>query len=260
MNQTSRPRFELPVAIHRVTVDRSSRWLAAGWRDLVRAPGVSLTYGLAFVAVSYALSFGLVHVGLGSLVLPLAGGFMLVAPLLVVGLYDVSRRLERGDPVSFFLACRSCRDCAGRIGAMGVVLMLFLFAWVLIALALFALIFNQTPPSLETFFEDLVFSSEGALLLIVGTVLGAGLASGIFAISAVSIPMLLDREVDVVTAIVVSISTVTANGPVMFGWAAMIGVISFFGLATFYLGLAVALPLLAYATWHAYRDLIGPLA
>lgn len=246
----------LPVRVRKVTVDHSGRWLAAGWRDFKQTPAVSLTYGGFFVVISFVLTFGLVEVGLGSMVLPLAGGFMLVAPLGVVGLYDVSRHLERGAPVSLGVVCRACRARADQIGAMGVVLTLFLLAWILIALTLFALAFHQGPPPLERFLEDVVFSLDGAVLLLLGTAMGAVLAAGMFTITAVSIPMLLDRDIDVVTAMVVSVHAVAANWQVMIGWAAMIGALTVVGLATFFIGLAVVLPLLGYATWHAYRDLV----
>jgi uncharacterized membrane protein len=248
--------LSIPVTIRQASVDGSGRWLAAGWRDLRRAPGISLAYGGTFVAVSYALSLGLFDIGMGSLVLPLLGGFLLVSPILVVGLYEVSRRLEAGEPLAVGDIARSCGRNIGQIAAMGVVLMLFQFAWVLLAIVLFALFFNQNPPSLDRFILDVAFSSRGALFLILGTAVGAVLAAVIFTITAVSIPMLMDRPIDVVTAMIVSALAVRQNWQVMVGWAAMIVIVVGVGVATFFLGLAITLPLLAYATWHAYRDLV----
>lgn len=248
--------YHLPVNIQTVDVDRSGQWLAAGWRDFLRTPRVSLTYGGAFVVVSFLLTIGLISAGLGSLVLPLAGGFVLLAPILVAGLYDVSRRLEQGAPVSLSHVFSAFSDNLGQLSAMGVVLLILWFVWVEVAIVLFAIFFNQAPPPLHTFLEEVVFSLEAAPFLLIGSAFGAVIAAVIFAITAVSIPMMFDRQVDVVTAIGASLLVVRANWQVMFGWAAMIAVITVVGVLSFFLGLAVALPVLAYATWHAYRDLV----
>jgi len=256
MTTTENGTYQLPVDIRTVDVDRSGHWLAAGWRDFLKTPRVSLIYGGAFVIVSVLLTFGLISAGLGSLVLPLAGGFVMMAPILVVGLYDVSRRLEQGAEVSFRHVFSAFSDNIGQLSAMGVVLLILWFVWVEVAIALFAIFFNQGPPPLNQFVEEIVFSLEAAPFLLVGAALGAVLAIIIFTITAVSIPMMYDREVDVVTAIGASILAVRANWQVMFGWAALIVVITVAGVLSFFLGLAVALPVLAYATWHAYRDLV----
>ncbi len=248
--------YRLPVDIQTVDVDRSGHWLAAGWADFLKTPRVSLMYGGAFVIISFLLTVGLISAGLGSLVLPLAGGFVLLAPILVVGLYDVSRRLEQAADVSFGHVFSAFSDNLGQLSAMGVVLLILWFVWVEVAIVLFAIFFNQAPPPLHEFVEEVVFSLEAAPFLLIGTLFGAVMATVIFAITAISIPMMFDRPVDVVTAIGASILAVRANWQVMFGWAAMIVVITVAGVLSFFLGLAVALPVLAYATWHAYRDLV----
>ena len=253
----SRAGFRLPVTIRTVDIDRSGEWLAAGWRDFLETPVVSLLYGAAFTVASFLLTIGFILADLGSLILPLAGGFVILAPILVVGLYDVSRRLEQDRPVSLRHVLIAFRDNVGQLSAMGVVLLLLWFVWVEVAIFLFAMIFNTAPPPLDTFFVDVAFSRDGALLLIIGTLVGAGFALSIFALTAVSIPIIFDRPIDAVTAISISLLTVRANWRVMFGWAALIALVSVTGLATFFVGLAVAMPVLAYATWHAYRDLIG---
>ncbi len=249
--------YRLPVEIRKVEVDRSGHWLAAGWREFLKAPGISLTYGGAFAGLSFLLVFGLIAAGLGSLVLPLAGGFVLLAPILVVGLYDVSRRIERLERVTLGRVFHAYRENLGQLSAMGVVLLIVWFVWVEVAIVLFAIFFGHAPPPFHRFVEEILFSYQGAALLIVGTVIGAGFATTVFAITAVSIPLIFDRPIDVVTAIATSILAVRTNWRVMFGWAAMIAVITACGIVTFGIGLAVALPVLAYATWHCYRDLIG---
>jgi uncharacterized membrane protein len=256
--QVRKGTYRLPVTINEITdVDRSARWLAAGWRDFLETPGVSLAYGGAFVLISFVLVYGLISAGLGSLVLPLAGGFIMLGPILVVGLYDVSRRLEKNQPATLADVFSAFGDSAGQLSAMGVALLIAFLVWVEVALFLFMMFFNLTPPPLDRFLEDVVFSMNGAPLLIIGSLVGAVFGLVVFSISAASVPLIYDRPIDVITAISASLLAVRRNWRLMFGWAAMIALVVICGLATFFLGLAVALPVLAYATWHAYRDLIA---
>ncbi len=121
--QSQKGTYRLPVSINTIAdVDRSGRWLAAGWRDFRMTPVISLIYGGAFVLISFGLAYGLIAVGLGSLVLPLAGGFVMLGPILVVGLYDVSRRLEREQPAHLGDIFNAFGESAGQLAAMGVAL------------------------------------------------------------------------------------------------------------------------------------------
>ncbi len=262
MSSSDSGTYQLPVSIRSLgDIDRSGHWLGQGWRDFIRAPGVSLMYGGVFVVVGLALTIGLIWGGLGSLILPLAGGLMILAPILIVGLYDVARRLEAGLPVSIANCFSAFGRSAGQLAAMGIVLLVCYLFWVRSALLLFALFFNQDPPPFDQFLQDVVLSLQGAPLLLFGSIIGAGFAAIVFSISAISIPLIYDRPVDVLTSIGVSLLTVRENFKVMFGWAALIVLITLMGIVTAFVGLAVALPVLAYATWHAYRDLIadGPV-
>lgn len=241
----------------RVGLDRPWAWLAAGWRDFARAPGISLAYGAALSAAGLLMAWALAVAGMFYLILPLVCGFMLVGPLVAVGLYEVSRRLETGSPVSLGAALRAYGRNATQIAAIGLVLMLFLMFWVRVALLLFALFFSQQPPAdLHMFVELVFFSASGLPFLVTGTLVGACFAAAAFAIGAVSLPMLLDRDTNVVEAVAVSVAAVLRNWQVMAGWAGLIVLFTAAGLATGFLGLAVALPLIAHASWHAYRDLV----
>lgn len=256
--QVRKGTYQLPVTINEIPeVDRSGRWLSAGWRDFRKTPGVSLAYGGAFVVISFVLVYGLIAAGLGSLVLPLAGGFIMLGPILVVGLYDVSRRLEKNQPARLADVFSAFGESAGQLSAMGVALLIAFLVWAEVALFLFMMFFNLTPPPLDRFLEEVVFSMNGAPLMIVGSLVGAVFGLVVFSISAVSVPLIYDRPIDVVTAISASLLAVRRNWRLMFGWAAMIVLVLICGFATFFVGLAVALPVLAYATWHAYRDLIA---
>jgi len=239
-----------------VPIDRPWLWLARGWTDLVQAPAVVLAYGAGLVVVSFLLTLGLVLADLPHLVLPLAAGFMLVAPVLAVGLYEVSRRLERGERPTLLATALAWRRNPLQIALAGLVLMLFHLAWVRIATLLFALFFRDAQPTLSGLLEVALLSKASLGFLIVGCSIGAVLAASVFAIAAVSFPMLLDRDVGVATAVATSFTAVLVNWRPMALWAGLIVVFTSLGLATMYLGLAVALPLIALATWHSYRDLV----
>ncbi|MFN0043584.1 MAG: DUF2189 domain-containing protein [Alphaproteobacteria bacterium] len=244
--------------IRQVGIDRPWAWLAAGWRDLVSTPGVSLGYGGAFAAFGLLVTLGAWSAGVPYLILPLAAGFMLVAPILAVGLYDTSRKRGLGLPVDLTGAFSAWRRNPSQIGLMGVVLMLFLLLWIRIATLLFALFFSRDTPSLARLVEQIFLSANGLPFLALGTAFGAALAAAVFAISAISVPMLLDRPVNIFTAIATSITAVRHNLRAMAVWAALIALFTAVGLVTFYIGLVVMLPLIAHASWHAYRDIVVP--
>ncbi|MCC7271681.1 MAG: DUF2189 domain-containing protein [Alphaproteobacteria bacterium] len=242
--------------IRSVPMDRPWTWLAAGWSDLVAARWVSVGYGAVIVAVSLGLIFGLVAVDHVALVLPLAAGFLLVAPALATGLYDVSRRLAAGEAVSLGGVLGAFRRNGTQLALMGLALIFIHLAWVRIATLLFALFAADPTPSWDRLVPELLLSAAGLPLLLAGTAVGAVLAAITFTVSVVSIPMLLDRQVSVALAVVTSVRVVWANPLAMALWAALIAVFTAAGLATLALGLAVVLPLVGHATWHAYRDLV----
>jgi len=247
----------LSLPVQKVTVDQPWTWLSKGWRDFSRAWQVSLFYGASFVVVSFLLTLCLWLTDLLYLLLPLAAGFMFLGPVVCVGLYEVSRRLGRGQAVTLRDAILAWRENAGSFAVMGLVLMLFLLAWIRIAFLIFALFFGARPPSWDHLITTLFFSTDGIPFLIVGTAAGGVLAVVAFAISAVAMPLLLDRDVGVLRAMTTSVAAVARNWRVLIGWAALIVLFTAAGLVTAYVGLAVTLPLIGHASWHAYRDLVG---
>lgn len=243
-------------AVRQVSIERSSTWLGRGFKDFLGHPGIGLIYGAAFAAMGWLLTFGLAELGMGSAVLPLASGFLLVAPFLAVGLYEVSRRAERGEWASLLDTLRA----VGRnreMADMGLVLMLLFFAWFQLAMIIFALFFGGSPPALNEFFSQILMAPQGAAFLATGTIVGGVLAALAFCLSVVSMPMLLDRDVAALTAMRTSLKAVAANWKNMIGWAATLAALGFFGIAFFFVGLAITLPVAAHASWHAYRDLVG---
>lgn len=243
--------------VRRVSLNAPWEWVAKGWQDLSRAPRFSFAYGAFFVVISWLLTLGLYAENLFFIVPPLAAGFMLVAPLLGIGLYQISETLSRGEQVRFCSALTAWRRNSVQLWAMAFVLVLILLAWMLSALIVFALLYNQPVPTWERFVSRVFLSGESPLFLFTGILVGALIATLTFMLSAVTVPMLMDRQGDVVTAMQTSVAAVRENWPAMSLWAALIALFVGTGILTYYLGLIVLMPLVGHGTWHAYRDLVG---
>jgi len=242
-----------------VGMDRPWLWLARGLEDMRRSAPVSYLWSLLFVAVGCALLGGLALLGFYEAILPVAAGFPLVAPILVVGLYEMSRRLERGEPVDVKTPLAAWRRNTSQIGILGFVLGFVFLAWLRIATLLFALFFGtQAFSGVADFASQVVFTGGNIFFLAIGTAVGAVFAVAVFAIAAISVPMLLDRDVSVFTAIATSCAAVRANPRPMLLWAVLVVLFTGAGLLIALAGLVLTLPLVAHATWHAYRDLVAP--
>lgn len=243
-----------PRVIRKVADDRPWHWLQAGWRDLSRAPRVSLAYGAAVTAASWLLAFILQESDWMYLLLPLAGGFLLIAPFVAVGLYETSRRLESGEPVSLRIALLAWRRPV-QVASFGVLLLVLHFAWMRVALLWFVLYFHNGTPPLDQL-PLYLLDARNLPFLVIGTLMGAGFALLTFALSVVSLPLLVDRDIDVISAALASIRSVIANPKAMLLWAGLIVLFTAVGIATFFFGLALLFPLVGHASWHAYKDLV----
>lgn len=230
------------------------RWLAKGWRDLWRAPVASLLYGVVFAAIgAFLLSFAWAH---NHIAPTLVSGFLLVAPVLAINLYALSRQIERDGRPDPMKALSAWRPNAGSIALFGLLLAFALIAWERISAILFALFYGGTVPDLENFLSDVLFSGQYNQLLAAYFGIGAIIAAVVFAVSAVSLPMLLDREVDTATAVITSVRAVSSNLGPMILWAAVLAVLAAIGIATWMIGLVLIFPWLGHASWHAYRELV----
>lgn len=247
---------DLPVTVKRITVDQTMLWTNAAWADFKAAPGLSLALGSFYVVASWLLTAGLSWMGLASLIPALAGGFMLVAPLLALVFYEVARRREAGETITLGMAIAGSLRHAPRMGGMAVVLTVAYLAWLELALFIVAAFLGGTPPTMEAFVNEVWASSQGFLFLVAGSAVGGVLAAVVFSLTVVSIPLLHDRPLDAITAMRVSIRAVAVNPLPMLGWGLNVAFLAGFGLVTAYLGLAVIMPILGYASWHAYRDLV----
>jgi uncharacterized membrane protein len=231
-------------------------WLRAGWRDLVARPGPSLAYGFAVFLVSLAIVWGMFALGWDYILFPALAGFMVVGPVLAVGLYEKSRRLARGEPVSLGAMIRVEARSGAQILFIGVILCLLMLLWMRAAVIVYALFFGLRPfPGLDHVAQMLFTTPVGWAMLIVGSAVGGLFAAFSFAISAFSIPMLLGERVDAFTAMGRSMAMVWNNLPVLLVWGAIVLTLVLAGLALGMVGLIVVYPLLGHATWRAYSAL-----
>lgn len=246
--------FALP-EIRRVPPGRPFAWLAAGWDDLRRDPLPSLAYGCLFaIAGDVILLLSLPHPHLFMLAV---SGFFLIAPLLAAGLYEISRRHQRGEPVSFARSQSFWGRNGQALAMFGLLLAIVGLAWERLSAVLFALFIGPETESLGQLWMSIVQEGGHLGFALSWFLVGAILAALVFVLSALSVPMMLDRPVDVATAAMASIRGVLQNLPAMALWAALIVAITLLGFATFLFGLIVLMPILGHASWHAYRDIVG---
>lgn len=238
-------------------VDAASHWdwLKAGWRDLWSAPLYSIGYGLIFVAVGLAITAGLWTLGLGSITPVALAGFALVAPAFAVGFYRISALEDAGQTVSW----TSIRDIPkgrfGQVAFLGVLLVVIFLFWILIARALYATFTIGNYMPVQDFTQFALADPAGLTMIAVGTAIGGALAFAAFAISAFSFPMLIDRDVDAVTALIASVDAVKRMPILALSWAITIALMTAGGIALFILPLAIVFPWLGHASFRAYRDL-----
>jgi uncharacterized membrane protein len=243
--------------IRQVPLDRPWDWLTAGWDDMVAAPGISLAYGLVPVVAGWLAVLVMLRLDLPYLVLPLSAGFFFVGPFLAVGLYDLSRRREAGYVADGEMTLWAWRRNPDQIALMGLLLLLFHLAWMRLAQLLFALFEWQTVSSWDRFADVIWTSSRSLPFLALGITLGGALAAVAFAIGAFSMPYLLDRrDSNMFEAIATSVAAVRLNLRPMALWAGLIVLLVALGMVPGLLGLLVTVPLVAHATWHAYRDIV----
>lgn len=226
------------------------RWLRLGWADLTRAPRLSLTYGFVLMSISVLIGALTWRYGTLALYLGLATGFVFVGPILAVGLYSISRQLEAGlVPFMGYCIQEGWHQVRGLL-VLGLVLLIVLLVWARAAAMVHIFFPVEADPSWR---ELLPF-------LGVGSAIGAVFATLVFAVSAFSLPMIMDRRVDSITAVVSSFNAVLSNKGAMLVWISLIGVTVLLGFATAFLAFIVLLPLIGHATWHAYRETIDASA
>ncbi|WP_137937190.1 DUF2189 domain-containing protein [Chitinivorax sp. B] len=246
--------FSLPEVQH-VSAGRPLNWLKQGWQDLLAHPGPSLVYGLLVAALGWLI------VTLAAprpyLVTAAISGFLLLAPIVATGIYELTRQRANGRTPTFIDSLIGLRRNAGSVAQLGVVLALVALAWERLSAILLALFYGGEMSTVDGFIRQVLLSGDylGVVIAWVGG--GALLAVLVFSLTVVGMPMLIDRNTDVITAMMTSLRTVADNLPAMLIWAGLIVVLTLIGFATLMLGLIVILPWLGHATWCAYKELIS---
>lgn len=232
--------------------------LKGGIRDFLKAPLFGLFFSAVYVAGGLALWAVYAASGRELWLIPVAVGFPLLAPFAAVGLYEVSRRLEAGEPLDW-------RGILGvvfaqkdrQIPSMAMVVLLLFMFWVFVAHTIFALFMGLQAMTNVTSSLAVLTEGNGPLMLAVGSLIGAGFAGVLFSVTVVGLPLLLEREVDFISAIIVSFRAVFANLAVMSLWGLVIAGLLFVGMLPLFLGLFLVLPVLGHASWHMYRQAVS---
>lgn len=232
--------------------------LAAGWRDFRRAPGYGLFFSLVYVLGGWLIVAAMTLKGQVWWTIPAMAGFPILGPFIACGFYEVSRRLEAGQPLVVGEVLGVVwRQKDRQIPSMAAVIVVFFLFWNFLSHIIFALFLGRaTLTNISTSFE--VFLTPAGLAMIgFGTLVGAAFAGLLFALTVVSLPLLLDREVDFITAMLTSMRCVRVSPVVMLAWGALIATGLAAGMALGFLGLFLVLPLFGHASWHLYRRLIA---
>ncbi|MCW1920621.1 DUF2189 domain-containing protein [Rhodobacter sp. KR11] len=231
--------------------------LAAGWADVLRAPAYGAFFSVVYVLGGWGILAALSAQGQIWWTIPAMAGFPILGPFLACGFYEVSRRLEAGEPL---IACAVLgviwRQKDRQIPSMAAVVVVFFLFWNFLSHITFALFLGTSTLTNVSSSWGLFLTPEGLAMLGFGTLLGAVIAFVLFGLTVVSLPLLLDREVDFITAMITSMRCVTASPLVMLVWGAMIALGLGLGMLTGFLGLFVVLPLFGHGSWHLYRRLV----
>jgi uncharacterized membrane protein len=240
--------------VRRLGVLAPFTWLAQGWGDFRARPLPSMFYGVCIAVMGWLIALTFRHAY--EYVSALVTGFFLVGPFLATGLYALSQRRERGEPVWLAPTLDAWAPNAAAIGMFSLVLAVVLLVWARASLVVFALFYTSEMPSVHGFLEQVV-SLDNLEFLFAYFCIGGFFAVFVFAISVVSVPMMLDRRTDGIVAVLTSLKAFGANVPAMIVWGLAIAIVIGAGFALFFVGLVVAVPVIGHATWHAYRALVA---
>lgn len=243
---------ELPFVApcRKLGMDAPVRWLKQGWQDLKRAPRQSLSYGMVLLMISYLISFIAWQVGSVYLLIAMLSGFIFLGPVIAIGLYSISNQLQQGIDPRLGYCLRQERQHLGNELVFTVILMVVFLVWARAA----SMVHVFFPMAGDAELADY------AMFFGVGSAVGSIFAAVVFCASAFSLPMILDRNVDTVTAVLSSVNAVLRNKAVMLFWVTLIIISLLVSFLTGLLAMAVLMPLIGHATWHAYQETIDASA
>jgi len=244
--------------VNKIGLSDIGQALGQGWHDFMRAPLYGLIFGGFYVVGGLVILAALTVYDMPWMIIPVAIGFPLIGPFVAVGLYEVSRRLQAGEPLKMGeIFAVMFRQKDRQLGWMAFVILFIFWIWVYQVRLLLALFLGfKSFSSVGMFLTVITTTSEGLGFLAVGTLVGAGISFVLFASTVVAMPLLLERELDFVSAIITSFKAVTKNFLPMIGFAAVIALFTFVAMVPAFLGLILALPILGHATWHLYKKLV----
>jgi uncharacterized membrane protein len=244
--------FGLPMA--ELSFADPINWVRAGWNDFKRAPGIGIFYGGCFVIMGWMLMGVFKYAP--AYTLALSAGFLLMGPLMCLGLYYASACLERGEQPNIFTSLVAWRTCLNTVMIFGGVLLILEMLWGRASLIVFALSFDGIPDFKGSLMA--LLDPQNVSFIVAYLAVGSVFAGLIFSVSVIAMPMILDRDVDAVTAALMSMRLVLTQMGVMVWWGVLIAVIIGLAMLPGFLGLFVAGPVIGHASWHAYRAVLAP--
>ena len=248
--------------IHSLGIDDVKRAFKAGVADFIAAPLYGLFFGGICAALGVLILVSLTKAGVPWMIIPVAIGFPLVGPFMAVGLYEVSRRRSAGKPLNWreiLLVMFYQRE--RQFAYIGILVLCIFWMWILAGRILFALFIGSYHfAGMAAFAQTMLMTPHGLGFLALGTAIGAILAFVLFASTVITMPMLVDRDIDIITAMITSFNTVNKSPFAMIAWGIVVAVLLIVALLPAFLGLIVVLPILGHATWHLYKRAIGPPA
>ncbi|MBM3391193.1 MAG: DUF2189 domain-containing protein [Betaproteobacteria bacterium] len=250
--EQSRPAPAFPT-IRTVEIEQPLAWLRRGWGDLLSCPFASLFYGICFVGGGALMVLALG--GAPEYIAAVTSGFLIGGPFFAIGLYEISRRREKGQPCSLGPTLMAWKGNAGNLGIFTAILLVIFLVWARASMVVFALFYSGEMPTMSGFLRHVV-STDHLGFLAAYFAVGGLFALIAFAISLIAIPLMLDRGHDAITAAIASVRALFMNPAPMFVWAGLIALLGGLGLVTFLAGMVLIGPVLGHATWHAYRDLV----
>ena len=249
------PKFQ----INRLTLQDVAAAFADGWRDFRAYPIYGLFFGAIYAAGGLFIAVMLTYYHLPWMIIPVAIGFPLVGPFVAVGLYEISRRHQAGEPVGWkAVLAEVFRQRERQLSWMAFVVLFIFWIWIYQVRLLMALLLGfRIPATLDAFAKLVLYTPEGLTFLTIGTVVGAVLATILFSATVISMPLLLDHDPDFVTAMLTSMRTVLENPLPMLTFGFLVAVSAFLALLPGFVGLLIVLPVAGHATWHLYRRAIS---